>query len=792
MVWSLGMVVEAVILRALWILSPLVSILVILSTPALFVLHYMLVVVDKLNRLKLDRYRRNWPHKTVPHVRPITAKPDVDMKKWRLHCHEGRQVWQYDDENTSGRKDQTFIERYMLGLTMKEKRMVRKQSADALFDGAKFLSRLQHEDGHWPNDYSGPLFLTPGVVFIKYAIYGGNYKHMFSNEAQRLEIIRYLANHQNPDGGWGMHTESHSTMLGTVLNYDTVRLAGEPATSPMCLAAKEWIRSRGGAISIPSWGKMWLCIMNLYSYNGVAAVLPEMWLLPYWVPFAMGRFWCHSRMVTLPFGYFFGKKWQCPLDATLIAIRGEIYIEHFHKIAWSKQRGNIYKDDVYTPISFVYRLAAPLLGLYDKIHLRTVRKQSLKVSIDHMKYDDMSTNYICLGPVNKVLNMLVAFVEEGVDSPHFRRHEQRLDDYLWEGPEGLRMIGYNGSQLWDTSFAAQALCAGGLEGECPQALRGAHHYIDVAQVREDPPAREGFFRSRTKGSWNFSTRDQGWQVSDCTAEGLRIPLLLRNSGILATPFPQERIFEGVDEVLSLRSEELGGWGSYEAPRGPKYLELLNCADIYKDIMIDYVYSECSSSCVHTLCLFRRQFPSYRSNEVNTAIREGVRCVKRMQRSDGSFYGSWGNCFTYAGFLVSEALKEAGETQNSPVFRKLTEFTLSKQMEDGGWGEDFNSCVTCEYVHSEDGSQIVNTAWAVMTLIACNYTAPSPVVVDAIESGVRIIMSRQLMSGDWAQERTSGVFNGNCSIHYPGYKNSMPVWALGKYVTWSKERKEEPI
>lgn len=30
------------------------------------------------------------------------------------------------------------------------------------------------------------------------------------------------------------------------------------------------------------------------------------------------------------------------------------------------------------------------------------------------------------------------------------------------------------------------------------------------------------FRHISKGAWTFSDRDHGWQVSDCTAEALRV------------------------------------------------------------------------------------------------------------------------------------------------------------------------------------------------------------------------------------------------------------------------------
>lgn len=34
--------------------------------------------------------------------------------------------------------------------------------------GLRFYSALQAEDGHWPGDYGGPLFLLPGLVRKKH------------------------------------------------------------------------------------------------------------------------------------------------------------------------------------------------------------------------------------------------------------------------------------------------------------------------------------------------------------------------------------------------------------------------------------------------------------------------------------------------------------------------------------------------------------------------------------------------------------------------------------------------
>lgn len=48
--------------------------------------------------------------------------------------------------------------------------------------------------------------------------------------------------------------------------------------------------------------------------------------------------------------------------------------------------------------------------------------------------------------------------------------------------------------------------------------------------------------------------------------------------------------------------------------------------------------------------------------------------------------------------------------------KACDFLLSRQMADGGWGEDFESCEQRRYMQSAQ-SQIHNTCWALMGLLA---------------------------------------------------------------------------
>lgn len=75
----------------------------------------------------------------------------------------------------------------------------------------------------------------------------------------------------------------------------------------------------------------------------------------------------------------------------------------------------------------------------------------------------------------------------------------------------------------------------------------------------------------------------------------------------------------------------GGFASYEPIRGPKWLELLNPAEVFGDIMIvcsfvlgirprsqfiqEYNYPECTTSVITSLSIFRKHYPTYRADDI---------------------------------------------------------------------------------------------------------------------------------------------------------------------------------
>lgn len=109
-------------------------------------------------------------------------------------------------------------------------------------------------------------------------------------------------------------------------------------------------------------------------------------------------------------------------------------------------------------------------------------------------------------------------------------------------------------QLWDVAFAVQAILACNIAEEYRSTLKKAHDFIKASQVLlskieviltlllltyllnstnlnfkiMDNPSGDFSrkYRHISKGGWGFQVADQGWQVSDCTAEALKVQHLL--------------------------------------------------------------------------------------------------------------------------------------------------------------------------------------------------------------------------------------------------------------------------
>ncbi|KAG6663891.1 hypothetical protein CIPAW_02G053700 [Carya illinoinensis] len=682
-----------------------------------------------------------------------------------LNNFVGRQHWEFDPDAGTP-EERAEVER--VREEFKKNRFRTKQSADLLMrmqlrkekpcgpiPPPVQVKETEAHDGHWPAESAGPLFFLQPFVMALYIT--GALNAIFS-PAHQQEIIRYLYNHQNEDGGWGFHIEGHSTMFGSALSYIALRILGEgpeDGEEKAMARGRKWILDHGGLVAIPSWGKFWVTVMGLYEWSGCNPLPPEFWLLPKIFPIHPGKMLCYCRLVYVPMSYLYGKRFVGPITELIQSLRQELYNKPYHQINWNKARNTVAKEDLYYPHpliqdmlwGFLHHAVEPLLTRWP---FSLLREKALKAAIDHVHYEEENTRYLCIGSV--VLCLIVCWAEDP-NGEAYKLHLARIPDNYWVAEDGLKIQSF-GSQMWDAGFAIQAILSCNLNEEYEPTLRKSHDFVKASQVLENPSGDfKAMYRHISKGAWTFSMQDHGWQVSDCTAEGLKVALLFSQMSpdLVGEKIGTWRFYDAVNVILSLQSRN-GGFPAWEPQRAFGWLEMFNPIEFFEDTLIEREYVECTSSAIQGLALFRTLYPKHRRIEIDNTIYRAIQYIEDVQEPDGSWYGHWGICYTYGTWFAIGGLAACGRNyKNCPALHKACEFLLSKQLPNGGWGES--------YLSSQNKAEIDQTP---------------------IHRGVRVLINSQMEDGDFPQQEITGVFMRNCSLNYSSYRNIFPIWALGEY------------
>ena len=534
------------------------------------------------------------------------------------------------------------------------------------------------------------MFLIPGLIITWVVTETPIPAHIST------EIKNYLFARAHPeDGGWGLHIEGESTAFGTAMNYTALRLLNASEEDPRMIKARGTLHKMGGAKNGPHWAKFWLSILGVCQWDIVNPCPPEFWLLPDWVPFAPWRWWIHMRMVFLPMSFIWSRRWTGKETLIVRQLRKELFVEEYATINWGAHRNSIYVKDDYHPKTWLLLVAFWFIANIYAPFIRT--KSWAKKAEDWVfklvQMEDKNTDFSNLGPVNGPMNLIVCYIVEGPNAYSVKRHRERMADFMWMKDEGMLMNGTNGVQCWDTAFAIQAVMDAGLatDPKYKKMLAKAHAFLEDHQILENVDDQSVCYRQQRKGAWGFSNKDQGYAVSDCISEGLKAILILQRTAGFPALIDDQRVYDAIDTLLTYQNPS-GGCASYEPTRGGEWLEMLNAAEVFGRIMIEYDYPECTTAVVTALSLFSKYYPDYRTADIKVFKDRAIQYIRDAQFPDGSWYGSWGICFTYAGMFALESLASIGETyENSEDVRKGCDFFISKQREDGGWSENYRVC-----------------------------------------------------------------------------------------------------
>jgi lanosterol synthase len=590
---------------------------------------------------------------------------------------------------------------------------------------------------------------------------------------RRARLIRHFERTRLPAGLWGLHELSAPYLFVTTLVYVAARLLGVEEDDPLLVPTQRFIRSEG-VLTIPSWGKLWLALLGLYDWRGVPPLVPELWSLPEALPIHPSKFYCHTRLIQMAMSVLYGRNAQAPQSALLDQIRDEIHTEDFARVDWAAARRSLRQAELVTPPGFTLRAIFELLAIFERHHRPAPREHALRELGKRIRWELQTTDHTSISPVSGMLNIL-ALRASYADDPEAKRALQRLEAWVWNDEEGGMRVAGARSASWDTAFSLQALTAARPHAEVETAIRRGAAFLDSQQIRETFPGYREAYRLDPKGGWCFASIWHGWPVSDCTAEALEALLKTPTVILDADDARNAALF-----ILRCQNPD-GGFGSYEARRSRLGLEWLNPAEMFGDSMTEHSYVECTASCIAALATFRRRFPNYLGAEIEPAIARGHERLRLAQNSDGSWRGVWGVNFIYGTLFGVRGLIAAGTRPNDSAIRRACHWLRARQRADGGWGEDAASCVSGAYVEHRE-SQVIQTAWALMTLLE----ARDP-DWEAIVRGSRFLIERQESSGSWPRQDPAGVFFQTALLDYTLYRQYFPLWALSLYESRRLER-----
>lgn len=596
-------------------------------------------------------------------------------------------------------------------------------------------------------------------------------------ERTRAGIIRHFRVTQADDGAWGLHPESGGYVFVTTLAYVALRLLGVPVDDSLVAPARRWLHGQpGGVLGIPSWGKLWLALIDLYDYQGVTPCPPELFMLPAALPFHPRRYYCHTRYIYLAMAYLYGARVRGDLGPVIDDLRRELYGPDHGRINFAAHRHDLAPSDVYVQPGAALRRAGDALAAYERVRPAALRRRALDHCFARILYEQRTSRYQAISPVNGLLNC-VAIWSRDPAHPDLGPSLEGVEAWRWEDDhEGVRYAGAR-SQTWDTAFAMQALLESApVDPRVVEPLRHAYRFLKETQATEELSGYRQEGRDPVLGGWCFSDGEHRWPVSDCTAEALSAILAAHRVPGLVEPerrISDRRMAQAVAFILRRQNPD-GGFATYERRRGSAFLERFNPSEMFGNCMTERSYIECTGSAVAALAHFRDAHPGLGHRDVERAIGRGLQFLRRAQHEDGSFPAAWGVNFTYAIFHVVKGLHAAGVPRDDATLVRAARWVIGAQRPDGGWGEHYRGCMEDRYVEHPQ-SQAVMTAWALLALMDV-LEAP----VESVQRGIDWLRAQQRSDGSWPQGAVNGVFFGSAMLDYRLYKSYFPLWALARH------------
>lgn len=605
-----------------------------------------------------------------------------------------------------------------------------------------WLLACQHPGGYWWGELESNATITAEHLFLTYIL-------GIRDQVLWDKIARGILGKQREDGTWANWHGGPGDLSTTIEAYVALKLAGVAPDSPAMSKAREWILAEGGVEKARVFTKIWLALLGEWPWEATPMLPPELVLLPSWFPVNLHWFasWARGTIVPLSVVRALRPVYPLPVSARI----NELFRHGRAKADLSLPR----KRGAWATL---FRGADALLRLAERSPWKPLRRAALRRAeswiVDHQEADG------CWGGIQPPwVYSLIALHALGhpPGSPAMTKGLEGFNRYGIE-ENGTWRLQSCISPLWDTGLALIALQDAGLPAEHPALVKAGEWLLsEQIFVAGDWQAK---CRARP-GGWAFEFDNDRYPDTDDTAIVL-IALLPTALPEPARTFSLER---GIEWLLGMQSRN-GGWGAFDRNNAATLLREIPFADFGE--MIDPPSADVTAHIVEILGRMGYR-PGFRP------LDRALRYLWREQEPDGSWFGRWGVNHVYGTGAVLPGLSACGWDMTDPRVRKAVEFLVSRQNEDGGWGEAVESYHRVE-LRGRGLSTPSQTAWALLALIAAGEAESK-----SVSRGVDYLVSTQRPDGTWDEPQFTGTgFPTDFMIRYHLYRHSFPVMALGRY------------
>lgn len=649
-------------------------------------------------------------------------------------------------------------------------------------DAAALLASKQREDGHWVFDLEADVTIPAEYVMLQRFIG----RPLEPETAERLTT--YIMERQMPDGSWPLYAvDGNANISASVKAYFALKLLGQDKNAPPMIKARQMILALGGAETSNVFTRITLALFGQVPWRTPPAMPIEIMLLPKWFFFHLSKVAYWSRTVIVPLLILYAVKPVCRLQhdegiAELFLTPPDKlgHLDRFRQHGWRKN-------------AFI---------LLDRLLKRTMHRFPRRVKARALNEAERWTRARMQGdggigaiyPAMANAVMALKSLGYGDDDPDYQRGLAAIEDLMvnmgsdccngaadnGSGAFGAyhdssaapdlyptALAGTAGNQansfcqpccspIWDTCMSLTALCEAGYSGEQTERAMAwlFSQQIDLpGDWSEQQPGLAA-------GGWAFQYENARYPDVDDTAKVL---MSLFRAGALKRPEYGEQIERAINWVLGMQSTD-GGWGAFDRDNNHHYLNDIPFAD--HGALLDPSTADLTGRCIELLGTLGHG-PDY------PPIAKAIAYLKKEQEPFGGWFGRWGVNYIYGTWSVLSGLRQAGEDMDSPYVNKATQWLISCQNDDGGWGE---TCASYDdpSLAGSGTSTASQTAWALLGLMAAGKANHI-----AVAAGVRFLAERY--QDGWEEQQFTGTgFPRVFYLRYHGYSLFFPVWSLAVY------------